>query len=89
MPEYSIIEQFQTAMYLIALVAFPPLVVAMISGVVIAILQSATQIQDQTLPLTVKLISVAIVLAIFGQALTRPLVDYAARTFEEIGHIAE
>ena len=89
MDEYSIIEQFQTAMYLIALVAFPPLLVAMISGLVIAILQSATQIQDQTLPLTVKLISVAVVLAIFGQALTRPLVDYAGRLFEDFGHIAQ
>jgi type III secretion protein S len=89
MDEYSIIQQFQTAMYLIALVAFPPLAVAMISGLVIAILQSATQIQDQTLPLTVKLISVAFVLALFGQALTRPLVDFAGRTFEDIGHLAQ
>jgi type III secretion protein S len=87
MDEYAIIEQFQTAMYLVAIVAFPPLVVAMIVGLVVAILQSATQIQDQTLPLTVKLISVAVVLSIFGQMLTRPLVDYAGRIFEEIAYI--
>jgi type III secretion protein S len=75
-------------MYLIALISMPPLLVAMIVGLVVAVLQSATQIQDQTLPLTVKLVAVAVVLAVFGQALTRPLVQYTTRIFDDFPYIA-
>ena len=88
MDQSSIVEQFGTAMYLVAVVALPPLIVAMVAGLVIAILQSATQIQDQTLPLTVKVIFVGLVLAIFGPVLTRPLIDYTNRIFEEFPYIA-
>ncbi len=88
MDEYSIVEQFQTAMYLVALVAFPPLIAALVVGLVTAILQSATQIQDQTLPLTINLIAVAFVLAFFGQLLTRPLLAYTIRVFEDFPLIA-
>lgn len=87
MDEGTIIQHFQTAMHLVAIVALPPLLVAMIVGLVIAILQAATQIQDQTLPLTVKVISVGLTLAIFGAVLTRPLIEHANRIFQEFPYI--
>jgi type III secretion protein S len=88
MDQSTIVGQFQAAMYLVAAVALPPLLVAMVTGLVIAILQSATQIQDQTLPLTVKLIAVGLVLATLGPSLTRPLIEYASRVFEEFPMVA-
>jgi type III secretion protein S len=88
MDQSMMVEHFQSAMYLVTVVAFPALLVAMIVGLITAILQSATQIQDQTLPLTAKLISVGLVLAILGPVLTRPLIEYASRTFEEFPTIA-
>jgi type III secretion protein S len=88
MDQSTIAGQFQAAMYIVMLVALPPLLVAMATGLIIAILQSATQIQDQTLPLTVKLITVGLVLATMGPSLTRPLVDYTNRIFEEFPAIA-
>lgn len=87
MDEATIVEHFQTAMYLVAVVALPPLLMAMLVGLVIAILQAATQIQDQTLPLTVKVISVGVMLAIFGPMLTGPLIQHAARVFDEFPNI--
>jgi type III secretion protein S len=88
MDEYSIVEQFQTAMHLVAIVAAPPLLVAMLVGLITAVLQSATQIQDQTLPLTVKIFAVGLVLTFFGQTLTRPLTQYADRIFDDFPSIA-
>jgi type III secretion protein S len=88
MDEASIVNYFQTAMSMVAIVALPPLIVAMTVGLVTALLQAATQIQDQTLPLTVKLISVGFVLAVFGAVLTRPLFDYAIRVFDEFPYVA-
>jgi type III secretion protein S len=83
MIESTIVSQFQTMMQIVALVALPPLLVAMVIGLTVAILQSATQIQDQTLPLTVKVISVGLTLALFGVLLTRPLFEHSNRIFEE------
>jgi len=72
---------------IVAIVAVPPLLVAMISGLLIAILQAATQIQDQTLPLTVKLITVGLTLTIFGFTLTRPLIEHSRRIFEDFAYL--
>jgi type III secretion protein S len=81
--ESSLILQFQTMMQIVAIVALPPLLVAMAVGLTVAILQAATQIQDQTLPLTVKVISVGLTLALFGALLTRPLFEHSNRIFED------
>ena len=83
MEQSNILQYFQTAMQLVAVVSIPPLLVAMAIGLLIAILQAATQIQDQTLPLTVKVIAVGMTLAIFGGVLTQPLFQHARRIFEE------
>jgi type III secretion protein S len=83
MDSIQLIQSFQTFMQLVALVSVPPLVVAMAVGLIIAILQAATQIQDQTLPLTVKVLAVGFTLSLFGAALTTPLVQNSMRIFDE------
>lgn len=76
-------HMYQTA--LVALyVSGPPLFVATLAGLVIAILQGVTSIQDQSLPLTVKIIAVMAVLIGFGAMLGQPLLallDEALRVF--------
>jgi type III secretion protein S len=74
-------------MQIVAIIALPPLLVAMVIGLTVAILQAATQIQDQTLPLTVKVISVGLTLALFGTLLTRPLFEHSSRIFEDFSSI--
>jgi flagellar biosynthesis protein FliQ len=49
-----------------ALVTFPILGVATAVGVAVAILQAATQVQEQTLTLLPKLLAVGATLAVFG-----------------------
>ena len=49
-----------------ALLTLPILAIATAVGTAVAILQAATQVQDQTLSLLPKIIAVAAVLALFG-----------------------
>lgn len=81
MDEAGILQNFQTTMQVVAIVTMPPLLVAMIAGLIIAILQAATQIQDQTLPLTVKIIAVSLTMAAFGVMLTNPLIEFSRGVF--------
>jgi type III secretion protein S len=74
--EASIIDYFVKTLTVIMVFALPPLIVAMVVGLIVSVLQAATQIQDQTLPLTIKLIAVVATLAMFGAVLAAPLVQY-------------
>lgn len=88
MDEAAILQNFQTAMQIVAIVTLPPLLVAMAAGLIIAVLQAATQIQDQTLPLTVKIVAVALTMAAFGVLLTNPLVEFSRRVFQDFAVLA-
>ncbi len=61
--------------------AGPPLIIATIVGFVIALFQAVTQIQDQTLPLTAKIIAVSAAFLLFGASLTQPLVQMTDNAF--------
>lgn len=64
--------------------AAPPLIVAAIVGFVVALFQGVTQIQDQSLPLTLKILAVGAIFLAFGGALAKPVVmlaDEALRIF--------
>jgi flagellar biosynthetic protein FliQ len=49
-----------------ATVALPVLVVAALAGTAVAVIQAATQVQEQTLSFLPKLLAVGVVLALFG-----------------------
>ncbi len=54
------------AMLLAALLCIPVLAVAALVGTAIAVVQAATQIQEQTLTLLPKMIGVGLTIALFG-----------------------
>jgi flagellar biosynthetic protein FliQ len=51
-----------------AVIALPVLGVAALVGTMVAVVQAATQVQEQTLTLLPKIVSVALIVAIFGGA---------------------
>lgn len=51
-----------------AVLALPVLGVAALVGTAVAVVQAATQVQEQTLTLLPKIVSVALIVAIFGGA---------------------
>ncbi|MDH4077487.1 MAG: flagellar biosynthesis protein FliQ [Acidimicrobiia bacterium] len=84
MTETTVIEIVTSAMWTATKVSAPILVTAIVVGVVMGLLQSVTQIQEQTLAFVPKFAAVALVIMISGQWMLHLLVDF---TTELIGRI--
>ncbi len=64
--------------------AGPMLILSMGVGVLIAILQAATQIHEQTLSFVPKLILIAVILLVFGGTMLEIMQDYTYELFAMI-----
>ncbi|MCI8593397.1 MAG: flagellar biosynthetic protein FliQ [Lachnospiraceae bacterium] len=69
---------------LIIQLAGPLLVISMFVGVLIAILQAATQIHEQTITFVPKLLVIGIILVFGGGQMLRALQDFTIRVFDMI-----
>ena len=76
-----------TGLVVFLTMVIPPLAAAMVAGLTVAVLQAATQIQDQTLPQTVKLLVVVATFAILAGALFGPLVAYAEGVYADFWRV--
>lgn len=68
---------------IIVLIA-PPLILALIVGLVVAILQAVTSIQEQTLTFLPKLIIILLVIAFLGGLMFSNLSEYTVKLFQLI-----
>jgi type III secretion protein S len=73
MGQSPLVVQLHAVLSIVLYMTLPPLVGAVAVGMIVGILQAATQIQDQSLPLTFKLIAVLAILATTGPLLAVPL----------------
>lgn len=64
--------------------AGPLLVISMLVGIVIAILQAATQIHEQTITFVPKLLVIGMILVFTGSSMLRSLQDYTVAIFQRI-----
>jgi type III secretion protein S len=69
------LNYFQHGLWLVVILSAPPLLVATLFGLVVSLIQAVTQIQDQTLPYVVKLMSVSIMLAAVGRWIGTELIQ--------------
>ncbi len=72
------------AMWILALAAAPILLPALLSGLILGMIQAATSIQEQTLSFVPKLIVVAISLMVFGGMILGLIGDFTISIFERI-----
>jgi flagellar biosynthesis protein FliQ len=72
------------AMWVLALASAPILIPALLTGLILGMVQAATSIQEQTLTFIPKLIVVAISLVIFGSMILGLLADFTTSIFERI-----
>ncbi|MBS0648501.1 MAG: type III secretion system export apparatus subunit SctS [Verrucomicrobia bacterium] len=70
------------ALLMILILSGPPILISMAVGLFVAILQAATQIQEQTLSFTVKLIAVIFTLLLMGGWLGSQIVQYTNTIFQ-------
>jgi flagellar biosynthesis protein FliQ len=69
----------QEALLLSVAVALPVVAVAALVGLVVAVLQAATQIQDVTIAHLPRFLAVAVALAVLGPWMGRQIAAFAAR----------
>jgi len=68
-------------------VAAPPLIAVLVVGVVVGVIQAATQINEQTIGFVVKAVALAATLAITGNFLLGKLVSFTVALFQRIPHL--
>lgn len=72
----SIMGLAQSSIYVTLLVLAPVLGIALVVGLIVSIFQAITQIQEQTLAFTPKIIAVFVSLLFFGPWMLTHLVDF-------------
>ncbi|QXI31260.1 type III secretion system export apparatus subunit SctS [Pseudomonas vanderleydeniana] len=75
---------FKQAMLLVVTLSAPPLIVAVIVGVLTSLLQAVMQLQDQTLPFAIKLVAVGLALALTGRWIGVELIQLTQLAFSMI-----
>ena len=76
---------FKQGMLLVVVLSAPPLIVAVVVGVLTSLVQALMQVQDQTLPFGVKLVAVGVTLIMTGRWIGVELIQLINLTFEMIG----
>jgi type III secretion protein S len=71
------------ALWLVLILSAPPIIVASIAGLAVAVLQAATQIQEQTLQYTIKFFAIVLTLFITSGLLGASLYRFGDRIFTE------
>ncbi|MEO3691311.1 flagellar biosynthesis protein FliQ [Roseateles paludis] len=74
----------QQGLYMLMLVAAPVLLTVLVVGVVVSVIQAATQINEATLSFVPKVVAAILVLAVAGPWMMTELVDYIQRTLQAI-----
>ncbi len=77
----------QEGLMLLLLVAAPILLVVLVVGVVISVLQAATQINEATLSFVPKILAAVATLAVAGPWMITTLVEYIQRTLLTIPNV--
>jgi type III secretion protein S len=75
------LQFFQQGLWLAIIISAPPLLIATLFGVIVSLVQAITQVQDQTLPYVVKLVSVAVTVGVLGRWFGAEIMQLADSAF--------
>lgn len=77
----------QTAFLVLLKIAGPVLMIALVVGLIVSIIQAATQIQEQTLSFVPKLLAIIAALIITGNFILNSLIEFTQSIFQTIGRL--
>ena len=77
----QLVQLAYQGLFLILLLSGPPIFISMFFGLGVAIFQAATQIQEQTLSFTVKLVAVILTLMFLGGWLGSEILQFSLNIF--------
>ncbi len=80
----TVLTLAQGAMEITLVISAPLLLAALITGLVVSVLQAATQINEMTLSFIPKLVAMFAVLVVAGPWMLETMVDYMRRLFSQI-----
>ena len=75
------IDLLRQAVVLILLLGAPVLTTALVVGLVVSVLQAATQVQEYTLSFVPKIVAMLLSLVVFGPWMLDRLVEFGRRMF--------
>lgn len=81
------LDLFRQALYVAMQTAGPLLLAALVVGLVVGVLQTATQINEGSIVFVLKLLGVVVVLFAMGPDIIGQLVEYIRRSFGAIASI--
>ena len=84
MDAQQVLSMGQQGLYLLLLVSAPILLVVMAIGLIVSVLQAATQINEATLSFVPKIVAAVAVLGFAGPWMITTLVEYLQRTLQAI-----
>ena len=64
--QQQVVQYAYQGLLLILILSAPPILISLFFGIMVSIFQAATQIQEQTLSFTVKLVAVTLTLMFMG-----------------------
>lgn len=84
MNEADVLEVLRTGIWTALAIAAPPLIVAVAVGVVIALVQALTQVQEMTLTFVPKIVAILVVTVLALPFMYQSLATYADRLADMI-----
>ncbi len=78
------VDLAQRALYIVLLIIAPVLGAGLLTGLIVAVMQATTQIQEQTLAFVPKIFAVLIALGLFGPWMLSTVMDFVVEIYENI-----
>lgn len=82
MSQDQVLSIFKQALWLVLELAGPMLLISIILGLVIAIIQAATQVHEQTLTFVPKLIAIGVILIVTAPWMMGVMEDFTKNLFD-------
>lgn len=82
--QQQVIQYAYQGLLLILILSAPPILISLFFGILVSIFQAATQIQEQTLSFTIKLVAVTLTLMFMGGWLGAQIMSFANNIFKGI-----
>jgi type III secretion protein S len=83
MVDSAIVQLTIDALMLVLILSAPPIIAASVVGVLVALVQAATQLQEQTLQYTLKFFAIVITIFLTASLLSASLYRFSDRVFTE------
>ena len=83
-----VVSFFQDAITVAGMLSLPALLLGLTVGLMVAVFQAVTQIQEQTLALIPKIIAIVGALLLFGSWMLTHLVSYTEGVFAQMAAVA-